>query len=74
MLLGAPGLTTRNKKLLVAKGIATNGARTLLGLSFSVERHGHCVEDIGRQESEGEGLLFPQKLSPIHLLLFYCYL
>ena len=26
-LLGAPGLTTRNKKLLGAKGIATNGAR-----------------------------------------------
>ena len=30
-LLGAPGLATRNKKLLGAKGIATNGARTLLG-------------------------------------------
>ena len=29
--LGAPGLTTRNKKLLETKGIATNGARTLLG-------------------------------------------
>ena len=27
---GAPGLATRNKKLLGAKGIATNGARTLL--------------------------------------------
>ena len=26
-LLGAPGLTTRNKKLLGAPGIATNGAR-----------------------------------------------
>ena len=26
----APGLTTGNKKLLVTKGIATNGARTLL--------------------------------------------
>ena len=39
-LLGAPGLTTRsknatsNKKRLVAKGIATNGARTLLGSSW----------------------------------------
>ena len=29
MLLGVPGLTTSNKKLLVAKGIATR--RTLLG-------------------------------------------
>ena len=28
-LLVAPGRTTRNKKLLGAKGIATNGARTL---------------------------------------------
>ena len=28
---GAPGLTTSNKKLLGAPGIATNGARTLLG-------------------------------------------
>ena len=31
MLLGAPGLTTRSKKLLGTKGIATNGARTLVG-------------------------------------------
>ena len=29
MLLGAPGLTSSNKKLLVTKGIAANGARKL---------------------------------------------
>ena len=31
MLLGAPGLTTRNKKLLGAKGIATGSKDILLG-------------------------------------------
>ena len=33
-LLGAPGLTTRNKKLLVAKGIATRSKKLLGAASY----------------------------------------
>ena len=42
-LLGAPGLTTSNKKLLGTKGIATNRARTLVGWRPSLHLKRSCL-------------------------------